>query len=107
MRRYIVRNRRSGAIEQLYATLGEAIAAAIKLIDAGPDADIIDAQGSGEVLVAKFDLREAEGHLLRNLGSETIDKPTPLAAILQTARKRRKETKVIYHWDIGSDSEFR
>lgn len=107
MRRYIVRNRRSGAIEQLYATLGEAIAAAIKLIDAGPDADIIDAQGSGEILVAKFDIREAEGHLLRNLGSEEIDKPTPLKDILARARKRRKEEKVIFHWDIGSDGDFR
>jgi hypothetical protein len=107
MRRYILRNRRSNAIEQLYATLGEAIAAAIKLIDAGPDADIIDAQGSGEILVAKFDVREAEGYLLRNLGSESIDKPTPLAEILQAARKRRKQEKVIYHWDIGSDGDFR
>jgi len=107
MRRYIIRNRRSNAIEQLYATLGEAIAAAIKLIDAGPDADVIDAQGSGEILVGKFDLREAEGYLLRNLGSELIDKPTPLAEILTAARKRRKETKVVYHWDTGGDSEYR
>ena len=107
MRRYIVRNRRSGAIEQLYATLGEAIAAAIKLIDAGPDADVLDAQGSGEILVRKFDVREAEGYLLRNLGSEEIDKPTPLRDVLQQARKRRKEEKIIFHWDIGSDSDFR
>jgi hypothetical protein len=107
MRRYILRNRRSNAIEQLYATLGEAIAAAIKLIDAGPDADVMDAQGSGEILVGKFDLREAEGYLLRNLGSELIDKPTPLAEILIAARKRRKETKVVYHWDTGGDSEYR
>lgn len=107
MRRYIVRNRRSGAIEQLYTTLGEAIAAAIKLIDAGPDADIIDAQGSGEILVGKFDMRAAEGYLLRNLGSEEIDKPTPLKDILTRARKRRKDEKVIFHWDIGSDGEFR
>ncbi|MCI0361985.1 MAG: hypothetical protein L0211_26175 [Planctomycetaceae bacterium] len=107
MRRYILRNRRSNAIEQLYATLGEAIAAAIKLIDAGPDADVIDAQGSGEILVGKFDVREAEGYLLRNLGSEMIDKPTPLSEILQAARKRRKEEKIIFHWDIGSDGEFR
>lgn len=107
MRRYIVRNRRSSSIEQLCTTLGEAIAAAIKLIDAGPDADVIDAQGSGEILVGKFDIREAEGHLLRNLGSEEIDKPTPLAVVLQQARKRRKEEKVIFHWDIGSDGEYR
>ena len=107
MRRYILRNRRSNSIEQLYATLGEAIAAAVKLIDAGPDADVLDAQGSGEILVGKFDLREAEGLLLRSLGSEMIDKPTPLAEILQQARKRRKETKVIYHFDTGGDSEYR
>jgi hypothetical protein len=103
MRRYILRNRRSNAIERLYATLGEAIAAAVKLIDEGPDAEILDAQGSGEILVGKFDLLEAEGYLLRNLGSEAIDKPTPLSEILDAARKRRKEKAPIYHWDIGGD----
>lgn len=106
MLRYIVRNRRSGATEHLYATLGEAIAAAVRLINDGPDADVIDAQGSGEIVVGLFDLREAEAYLRESLGSESFGQPQPLKTILDAARKRRKEKPTTYHWDYG-DSDIR
>jgi hypothetical protein len=102
MLRYIVRNRRSGATEHLYATLGEAIAAAVRLIDDGPDADVFDAQGSGAIVVGLFDLREAEAHLRQSLGSESFGQPQPLASVLEAARQRHKEKPTTYHWDYGS-----
>jgi hypothetical protein len=106
MLRYIVRNRRSGTTERLYATLGEALAAAIRLIDEGPDADVIDAQASGEIVVRNFDLREAEAYLRRSLGSESFDQPQPLASVLAAERKRKKEKPKVYHWDYG-ESDIR
>jgi hypothetical protein len=106
MRRYIVRNHRSGTNERLCATLGEALAAAITLIDEGSDADVMDAQGSGEIIVDNFVLREAEAYLRRSLESESFDRPQPLSAVLAAARKRRKEKPTIYHWDYG-DSDIR
>ena len=106
MLRYIVRNRRSGTTERLYATLGEALAAALRLIDEGPDADVIDAQGSGQIVVGLFDLREAEAYLRRGLGSESFGQPQPLAAVLEAARKRHKEKPTVYHWDYG-ESDIR
>jgi hypothetical protein len=102
MLRYIVKNRKTGITERLYETLGEAIGGAVKLIDAGDDAAIIDAQGSGEIEVQRFDLLEAEGYVLRSLGSETFDRPIPIDAVLNAARKRQKEQRVIYHWDIST-----
>ena len=101
MLRYIVQNRKTGTTEHLYDTLGEAIGNAVKLIDEGGDSNIIDSQGSGAIEVGKFDLLEAEGYLLRSLGSETFDHPLPIAAVLEMARQRRKE-KTRFHWDYGS-----
>jgi hypothetical protein len=98
--RYIVQNRKSGVTEHLYDTLGEAIGNAVKLIDEGGDTNIIDSQGSGAIEVGKFDLLEAEGYLMRSLGSESFDQPLPIAAVLETARQRRKE-KTRFHWDYG------
>ncbi len=106
MLRYIVRNRRTGTTEHLYATLGEAIAAAVRLINDGPDADVIDAQGSGEIVVGLFDLREAEAYLRGSLGSESFGQPQPLKTVLDAARKRHQEKPTIYHWDYG-DSDIR
>ena len=106
MLRYIVRNRSTGTIERLYASLGEAMAAAIQLIDEGPDADVLDAQASGEIVVRNFDLREAEAYLRRSLGSDTFDQPQPLKSILAAERKRKKEKPKVYHWDFG-DSDIR
>lgn len=102
MLRYIVQNRKTGVTEHFYDTLGEAIGNAVKLIDEGGDSNLIDSQGSGEIEVHRFDLLEAEGYLLRALGSDTFDKPLPIQASLDAARKRRKERPTIYHWDIGS-----
>jgi hypothetical protein len=99
MLRYIVRNRRSGATEHLYATLGEALAGAVRLIDEGNDADVLDAQGSGEIVVGLFDLREAEAYLRQSLGSESFGQPQPLKAVLDAARKRHQEKPATYHWD--------
>lgn len=101
MLRYIVQDRKTGVTEHLYDTLGEAIGNAVKLIDEGGDSNIIDSQGSGAIEVGKFDLLEAEGYLLRSLGSETFDHPLPIQAILDAARKQRKE-KSKFHWDYGS-----
>src|SRR5262245_15612667 len=100
MLRYIVMNQKSRVPERLYETLGEAIGGAVKLIDAGDDATIIDSQGSGAIEVGRFDLLEAEGYVLRSLGSETFDRPLPLDVVLNAARKRHKEQRVVYHWDI-------
>jgi hypothetical protein len=99
MLRYIVRNRRSGTTEHLFATLGEALAGAVRLIDEGNDADIIDAQGSGEIVVGLFDLREAEAYLRHSLGSESFGQPQPLKTVLDAARKRHHEKPPTYHWD--------
>jgi hypothetical protein len=99
--RYIVQNRKTGVTERLYDTLGEAIGNAVKMIDEGGDSNIIDSQGSGAIEVGRFDLLEAEGYLMRSLGSETFDQPLPIQAVLETARKRRKE-KTVFHWDYGS-----
>ncbi|HZL87952.1 MAG TPA: hypothetical protein VFB96_06210 [Pirellulaceae bacterium] len=106
MLRYIVQNRKTGTTERLYDSLGEAIGNAVKLIDEGGDANIIDSQGSGAIEVHRFDLLEAEGYVLRALGSETFDKPLPIHAVLDAARKRRKERPTIYHWDVGN-SDYR
>jgi hypothetical protein len=106
MRRYVVRNHRSGTSERFCATLGEAVAAAIRLIDEGIDADVMDTQGSGQLMVDHFVLREAEAYLRRSLGSETQDRPQPLTAVLAAAKKRGKEEATIYHWDYG-DSDIR
>lgn len=102
MRRYVVRNHRSGTTERHCATLGEALAAAIKLIDEGPDGDVIDTQGSGEILVTNFDLREAEAYLRRSLGSDEFDQAKPLKVVLEGVRKKLKKEKKTYHWDFGS-----
>ena len=101
MLRYIVQNRKTGTTERLYDSLGEALGNAVKLIDEGGDSNIIDSQGSGAIEVQRFDLLEAEGYLLRALGSETFDRPLPVQAVLDAARKRRKERPTIYHWDFG------
>jgi hypothetical protein len=106
MLRYIVQNRKTGTTERLYDSLGEAIGNAVKLIDEGGDAHIIDSQGSGEIEVHRFDLLEAEGYALRALGSETFDRPLPVQTVLEAARKRRKERPTIYHWDFGG-SDYR
>ena len=106
MRRYVVRNHRSGATEKHCATLGEALAAVIKLIDEGPDGDVIDTQGSGEIVVKNFDLREAEAYLRRSLGSEEFDQPQPLKTVLEGVRKKLKKEKKTYHWDF-SNSDIR
>ena len=102
MRRYIVRNHRSGTTERHCATLGEGLAVAIRLIDEGGDADVMDSQGSGEVIVRSFDLREAEAHLRRSLGSDTFDKPQSLKSVLDGVRQRQKKEKKVYHWDFGN-----
>jgi hypothetical protein len=102
MLRYIVRNRRSGATEHLYATLGEALAGAVRLIDDGSDADVLDSQGSGEIVVGLFDLREAEAYLRQNLGSESFGQPQALKTVLEAARHRHREKPTTYHWDYGS-----
>ncbi|MEX2025686.1 MAG: hypothetical protein WEH44_00270 [Pirellulaceae bacterium] len=101
MLRYIVQNRKTGTTERLYDTLGEAVGSAVKLIDEGGDSNIIDSQGSGAIEVGKFDLLEAEGYLLRSLGSETFDHPLPIQSVLDAARKRSKE-RTRFHWDYGS-----
>jgi hypothetical protein len=101
MLRYIVQNRKTGVTERLYDTLGEAIGNAVRLIDEGGDANIIDSQGSGAIEVGKFDLLEAEGYVLRSLGSEAFDQPLPIQVVLEAARKRNKE-KTKFHWDYGS-----
>jgi hypothetical protein len=101
MLRYIVQNRKTGMTEHLYDTLGEAIGNAVRLIDEGGDANIIDSQGSGAIEVGKFDLLEAEGYVMRSLGSETFDHPLPMSAVLEAARQKRKE-KTRFHWDYGS-----
>jgi hypothetical protein len=106
MRRYVVRNHRSGTTERHCATLGEALAAAIKLIEEGPDGDVVDTQGSGEILVNNFDLREAEAYLRRSLGSDEFDKPQTLKTLLDGIRKKHKKEKKSYHWDF-SNSDIR
>jgi len=100
--RYIVQNRKTGTTERLYDTLGEALGAAVRLMDEGGDTNIIDSQGSGAIEVGRFDLLEAEGYVMRSLGSETFDRPDPIHVVLDAARKRRKERPTIYHWDISS-----
>ena len=101
MLRYIVQNRKTGTTERIYDTLGEAVGNAIRLIDEGGDANIIDSQGSGAIEVGRFDLLEAEGYVMRSLGSETFDHPLPIGAVLEMARQKRKE-KTRFHWDYGS-----
>ncbi|HEX5105863.1 MAG TPA: hypothetical protein VFV87_18725, partial [Pirellulaceae bacterium] len=86
--------------------LGEGLAVAIRLIDEGGDADVMDSQGSGEIMVRNFDLREAEAHLRRNLGSDAFDKPQSLRAVLDGVRQRHKQEQKVYHWDF-SESDIR
>ena len=103
MMRYAVINKKTGVTEHLYHVLGEAVASAIRLIDEGGDATIIDTQGSAAIEVGRFDLRDAEGYIHRSLGSDEIDQPLPIEEILQAARRRRKEKAHVYHWDSGLD----
>ena len=102
MMRYVVTNRITGVTERLYETLGEAIAAAIKLIDEGADANVINIQASGAIEVGRFKLRDAEGYLHRSLGSETFEHPLAIREILDAARRRHKRDRRVYHWDTSS-----
>ena len=101
MKRYVVTNQSSGVSHALCDSLGEAIASAVKLQDEGSRALIVDAQGSGVIMVGHFDLLEAEGYLGRDLGSEQMDSDVPVAEVMMTA-KRTAPRKQIYHWDTGS-----
>jgi len=100
MKRYVITNQTSGVSHALCDTLGEAIASAVKLQDEGSRALIIDSQGSGVIVVGHFDVREAEGYLGRDLGSEQMDNDVPVAEVMIAARKTAPK-KQIYHWDIG------
>ncbi len=100
MKRYIVTNRTSNVTHGLFESLGEALADAIKLQDQGKKVSIIDSQGSGLITVGHYDILEAEGYIGHYLGSETIQHPTPIADILEMAKKHKPDNHV-YHWDIG------
>jgi hypothetical protein len=102
MKRYIVSNQTTGTTHALFESIGEAIASAIKLQDLGRKVKIIDAQGSGVIMVNRFELLEAEGYLRRSLGAEKLQHPKHVHEILAEAELHRPD-KQIYHWDIGTE----
>jgi len=101
MKRYVVTDQATGVTQGLFETLGEVLAAAVRLQDEGRKVAVIDCQGSGKIVVGHFDVLDAEGLVGRSLGSESIHQPTPIVAVLEHAILS-KPHKTIYHWDIGS-----
>jgi hypothetical protein len=99
MKRYVVSLRPSGIRVGLCDTIGEAVAMVTRVIESGKQASILDAQGSGNTLVTHFDLIEAEGYVGRSLGSEKIQRPTPLEEIIESI-EASKPKKTAYHWGI-------
>ncbi len=99
MKRYVVSERPSGIRVGLCDTIGEAIALVTRVIESGKHASIMDAQGSGHIMVNQFDLMEAEGYVGHGLGSEKIQRPTPLEEIIESM-ETLKPKKTAYHWGI-------
>ena len=58
-----------------------------------------NAEGSGHMMVTQFDLMEAEGYVGRGLGSEKIQRPTPLEEIIESIEVS-KPKKTAYPWGI-------
>ena len=56
MKRYVVTDQTAGVTQGLYETIGEVIAAAVHLQELGRKIHIIDAQGSGAIMVNHFDV---------------------------------------------------
>lgn len=101
MKRYVVTNQSAGVTHALCDSIAEAIAVTVKLQDEGSRVLIVDAQGSGVILAGHFDVLEAEGYLGRQLGSEQIDQPVPVAEVLAAAQHTAPD-KHVYHWDVSS-----
>jgi hypothetical protein len=99
MKRYVISLRPSGTRIGLCDTIGEAIAMIAQVIDSGKHASILDAQGSGHILVTQFDLIEAEAYFGRSLGSEHIQRPTPIEEIISSIEASRPK-KTAHHWGI-------
>ena len=99
MKRYVVTDQTAGVTQGLYETIGEVIAAAVHLQELGRKIHIIDAQGSGAIMVNHFDLLEAEAVVGRGLGSDLIQHPTPIDEVLAHA-ERTKPPKTVFHWDL-------
>ena len=51
------------------------------------------------MMVTQFDLMEAEGYVGRGLGSEKIQRPTPLEEIIESIEVS-KPKKTAYPWGI-------
>ena len=99
MKRYVVTDQTAGVTQGLYETIGEVIAAAVHLQDLGRKIHIIDAQGSGSIMVNHFDVLEAEAVVGRAIGSDLIQHPTPIEEVLVQA-ERTKPPKTVFHWDL-------
>lgn len=101
MKRYVVTNQSSGVTHVLCDSVAEALYQAVKLQDEGSRALVVDAQGSGVIMVDHFDVLEAEGYLERGLGSERIDQPVPIADVIAAAKHTARD-KHVYHWDVST-----